>query len=168
MSATTVSGGRDKAKHGLDDAALHDREKDEEKTSRRTKLYIVGGSLLTLIVLGLAIWGLYSLGTSDQSALERLRDIAVIFIVLLFALTVVLLAGIVAALVYLTFQLKDRVIPMLEEATATAKRVRGTAEFVTEEAVKPVLAVAGAYAKVRAMTRVATGRSKKPPKGTFT
>lgn len=131
--------------------------------SSRTKWYAIGGGAGALLLLGLLIWGLYVLGDDDQSGLERFRDVAVIFIVLLFGLTVVLLAAIVAALGYLTFQVKDRVIPLLEELAATARRVRGTTEFMTEEAVKPIIGVAGTYAKIRAMKKTVTGRSKKPP-----
>lgn len=131
---------------------------DGEAGGSKTKLYLIGGALGALLVLALVVWGLYSLGGPEQSALERLRDIAVIFVVLLFLLTVVLLAGIVAALVYLVFQIKDRVIPLLEEATGTVRRVRGTAEFVTEEAVKPILSVAGQYARMRAMMRTVAGK----------
>ena len=125
----------------------------------KTKWYAIGAALGTLIVLGLIIWGLYSLGDSDQSALERLRDIAVIFVVLLFLLTVLLLAAIAGALGYLVLQIRNRIIPLLEEFTGTAKRIRGTAEFVTEEAVKPILTVAGAYAKMRATMKTVTGRN---------
>lgn len=131
--------------------------------SNKTKWYAIGGGVGTLVLLGLIIWGLYVLGDNDQSALERFRDIAIIFIVLLSGLTVVLLAAIVAALGYLTFQVKDRVIPMLEELTGTVKRLRGTTEFMTEEAVKPLIGVAGTYAKIRAMKNTVTGRSTKPP-----
>jgi hypothetical protein len=131
--------------------------------SSKTKWYAIGGGVGALVLLALLVWGLYSLGNGDQSALERFRDIAVIFIVLLFAITVILLAAIVAALGYLTWQIKARVIPMLEQLTSTMERVRGTTEFVTEEAVKPILGVAGTYAKIRAMTKTVTGRSTKPP-----
>jgi hypothetical protein len=131
--------------------------------SKKTKWYAIGGGVGALVLLGLLVWGLYVLGDRDQSALERFRDIAVVFIVLLFAITVILLAAIVAALGYLTLQVKDRVIPLLEEATGTVKRMRGTAEFMTEEAVKPIIGAAGRYAKIRAMTKTVTGRSKKPP-----
>ena len=131
--------------------------------SNKTKWYAIGGGVGALALLGLLIWGLYVLGNDDESALERFRDIAVILIVLLFSITVILLAAIVAALGYLTFQIKDRVIPLLEETTGTVKRMRGTAEFMTEEAVKPIIGVAGKYAKMRAMTKVVTGRTKKPP-----
>jgi len=122
------------------------------------------GSAGTLLVLGLIIWGLYVLGDADQSALERLRDIAVIFVVLLFLLVVVILAGIAAALAFLVLQIKDRVIPLLEEMTGTVKRVRGTAEFMTEEAVKPIMSVVSTYAKMRAMTRTVTGKDTKGKK----
>ena len=126
----------------------------------RTKLYAILGSVGTLIVLVLIIWGLYSLGGADQSALERFRDIAIIFIVLLTLIIVVLLAGITAALVFLVFQLKDRVIPLLEELTATAKQVRGTTTFVTEEAVKPIVSAASTVARLRAMAKTATDRKR--------
>ena len=124
----------------------------------RWKLWALLGGLGTLLVFVLIIWGLYSLGDEDQSPLERFRDIAIIFIVLLSLVTVVLLAGITAALVFLVLQIKDRVIPILEELNGTAKRVRGTTAFVTEEAVKPIVTVASAYARIRAMTRTVVGK----------
>ena len=124
----------------------------------RWKLWALLGGLGTLVVLGLIVWGLYVLGDEDQSALERLRDIAVIFIILLFALVVVLLAGITAALVFLVFQIKDRLIPVLEELNGTAQRLRGTAEFVSEEAVKPIVTIASTYARIRAMTKTVVGK----------
>src|SRR4051794_21195739 len=100
----------------------------------KTKWYAVGGTVLAILIFGLAILGLYSLGGDDQSSLEKLRDVSIIFIVFLSLVTVILLAGITAALVFLTFQIKDRVIPLLEEVTGTAQRIRGTTEFMTEEA----------------------------------
>ena len=126
----------------------------------KAKLYAILGSAGALILFGLIVWGLFVLGGEDQSALERFRDIAIIFIVLLFAVVVILLAGITAALVFLTIQLKDRVIPLLEELTGTAKQVRGTAQFMTEEAVKPIIAVAGGLARFRSMTRSVTNRKR--------
>ena len=129
----------------------------EQDGGSRWKLWGLLGGIGTLIVVGLIIFGLYQLGDDDQSALERLRDIAVIFIVLLFLLVVVLLAAITAALAYLVFQIKDRVIPLMEELTGTARRLRGTASFVSEEAVKPIVTVASNYAKARAMLRTVRG-----------
>ena len=61
-------------------------------------------------------------------------------------------------------QIKDRVIPLLEEATGTVKRVRGTTNFITEEAVRPLINVASGYSRMRRMRNVVTGKTKKPPK----
>ena len=131
-------------------------------SSIKSKGLIAGiGTLVIFIVLVVV---LYLLGDSDQSALERLRDIAIIFIVLASTISVVLLAAITAALIFLAIQIKDRVIPLLEEATGTVKRVRGTTNFVTEEAIKPILNVAGSYSRLRTMTKTVTGKRKKPPK----
>lgn len=138
------------------------RDADIGRGGGRWKLWALIGGLGTLLALALIIWGLYALGDSDQSTLERFRDIAVIFIVLLFLIVVVLLAAIVATLGYLVFQIKDRVIPLLEELAGTARRVRGTANFMTEEAVKPIVTVAGTFAKVRDMGRTVAGKQRKP------
>lgn len=124
---------------------------------------ILAGVVALLIFIGIIV-GLYLLGGPDESALERLRDIAIIFIVLLGAVTVVLLAGITVALVLLFIELKDRALPILDETAGTLNRVRGTANFVSEEAVKPIMTAAGKVSKVRAMSRVITGKQKAPPK----
>ena len=52
--------------------------------------------------------GLYTLGDDDQSSLERLRDIAVIYIVMISLILSILLAATTAALIYLVMQIKDR------------------------------------------------------------
>lgn len=123
---------------------------------------IIGG-VGTLIVFVLIIVGLYLLGGDDQSALEKLRDIAVIFVVLSSLITVILLAAVTGALIFLVVQVKGKVIPLLEEVTGTAKTVRNTASFVSEETVRPIVGVAGWFAKNRQFTRVVTGKTKKIP-----
>lgn len=121
-------------------------------------------ALLTILVIGLVIvgigYGLFQLGGADQAPLERIRDIVIIFLSFQLLLVTVALAGIAAALVFLIIVLKDQVIPLLHELTETAKRLRGTTEFMTEEAVKPIITAAGQLAKVRAMTRAVTGKDR--------
>jgi hypothetical protein len=122
---------------------------------------ILGGvaALLIFVLIGV---GLFLLGSDDQSALEKLRDIALIFIVLSTVLIVILLAAITVALAFLVFQIKDRVIPLLEEATGTVKRIRGTTNFMTEEAVKPLINVVGSFRKYRSYSKTVAGKAKKP------
>jgi hypothetical protein len=130
--------------------------------SARNKGILAG--VVTLLVFVLIVVGLYMLGGDDQSALERLRDISIIFIVLLSFISVVLLAAITVALILLFIQLKDRAVPILDETTGTLNRIRNTTNFMTEEAVKPIVTIAGKYSRVRAMSKVVTGKQKKPPK----
>lgn len=122
-------------------------------------------ALLTILVIGLVIagigYGLYQLGGADQAPLERIRDIVIIFLSFQLLLVTIVLAGIAAALVFLILVLKDQVIPLLHELTETVRRLRGTTEFMTEEAVKPIITAAGQAAKVRAMVRAATGKDRK-------
>ena len=140
-------------------------------------------ALLLFVLIGV---GLFVLGDDRQSALQKLRDIAIIFIVLAMVLNVILLAAVTAALAFAAMQLKDRIIPlvddararivpmlddvrtrlgpMLDDLTGTVKRVRGTTNFISEEAVKPIISVAGTYSKLRTMTKTVSGKRKKPPK----
>jgi uncharacterized membrane protein len=87
--------------------------------------------IAVLIVVGIS-YGLYQLGGADQSALERVRDIAVIFLVFQLLLVTIILGGIAAGLVFLIVVLKDQIIPLLSELTETVRRLRGTTEFMTE------------------------------------
>jgi hypothetical protein len=123
-----------------------------------------GIAVLVLFIVVTVV--LYLLGGDDQSALERLRDIAVIFIVLMSLVLVVLLAAITAALAVLIIQIKDRVIPLLEEAkggmnqvTGTATRIKNTTDFITEEAVRPLMTITGQFSRLRTMRNTVTGKN---------
>ncbi len=136
-------------------------EDERSEKGSRTKLYAILAGLAMLVLTILLTIGLYALGDSSQSALERLRDIAVIYIVLMCLILVILMAAVTAALIYLILQIKSQVIPMLQELTGTINRVRGTTEFITDEAVKPVISAAGKVAQWKAMLKVVTGRGLK-------
>lgn len=133
-------------------------QQEQEEPGSRTKLYAVLGGTAMLLLFVILTAALYMLGDDDQSALERLRDIAVIYIVLSSIIMIVLMAAGTAALIYLVLQIRNQVIPLLQEATATVNRVRGTTEFMTEEAVKPIITAAGKVAQWKAMIRVISGR----------
>jgi oligo-1,6-glucosidase len=133
------------------------------------KTGIVAGIAAVILFVGIIV-GLYMLGGDHQSALEKLRDIAIIFSQLLMLVTVILLAAITAALVWLIMKIKDQVMPILDEGLGilrefkgTATRVKNTTNFVTEEAARPIVAAAGQVAKVRAMSRFVTGKTHKVP-----
>lgn len=141
--------------------SMEDRLLGETAEQRHISLYfIIGGTIVVLLFIALTAF-LYLLGGEDQSALERLMNIAVIYIVFLSSLIVLLLAAATIAFVFLTLALRDKALPAMDELTATLKQVRGTTEFMSEEAVKPVIQAAGKAAQVSAAFRVFRNASKR-------
>jgi hypothetical protein len=123
------------------------------------KWAIIGGIIAVVVlalIIGLLYWG------DEGPVTVRLRNISIVFISLFSVITTILMGALVGAVVWLVFTLRDKVVPLLETLTATATRVKGTTEFISEEAVSPVIQAAGAFAKFRAVTRVATGGKKRP------
>jgi hypothetical protein len=116
--------------------------------------------VLLVIFIGLGVI-LYLLGGSNQSALERLMNISVIFLSLSMILVVVLLGALVGIAIWISLLLKDRAIPLLEQLTGTVVRVRGTTEFVGEEVAGPIISFYSRVAGVRALVKTVTGRGRR-------
>ena len=89
-------------------------EGTEANTGRWKWWALLAVLIVALILVGLAYW-LYQLGGADQSPLERVRDIAVIFLSFQLMLATLSLIGIAAGLVFLIMVLKDQVIPLLTD-----------------------------------------------------
>uniref|UniRef100_A0A831T9R2 Uncharacterized protein n=1 Tax=Thermorudis peleae TaxID=1382356 RepID=A0A831T9R2_9BACT len=123
---------------------------------RRGWVILIVVGLLALFI-GLFIL-LYVLGGPEQSALERVRDIAVIFLALAMVLVVLLLGVLVGVGIWLGLLIKDRLIPLLEVATQTAVRARGTVEFVGESVARPIIRTYGRIAAVRALVQTVSRR----------
>ncbi len=140
---------------------LESRLMGETEEQKHTTLYfILGGTVVLLLFIALTGF-LFYLGGDDQSSLERLMNIAVIYIVFLSAGIVILLAAATIAFVFLTLQIRDKALPAMDELTSTLKGLRGTTEFMSEEAVKPVIQAAGKAAQVGAALRVFRNASKR-------
>jgi hypothetical protein len=129
---------------------------------RKGWLWVILGGVAVLLI-GLIV-GLYLLGGDHQSPLERLRDISLVFITIGIVLFILLMAALVGAVVWLVLLLKDKIIPLLEELTATARRVHGTTNFVSEEVAKPVISTYSSFAGLRAMIKTVT-KGVNPKKG---
>lgn len=123
------------------------------------KWAIIGGSIAVVLLIVIIV--LLYLGDAGPIT-ARLRDISIIFFSLLGILGVILLAALVGAVLWLVFTVKDKVVPLLETLTETASRLKGTTEFMTEQAVQPVIRVAGTVARMRAVTKTVTGGKRRP------
>ncbi len=135
---------------------------------------VILGIVLVLVLLGAAIVGLYYGGGSDQSFLERSRDIVIVLYGLLMVDVALLLAVLVGALAYLIIVVQRKLVPIMEKVVdlqekavsmqestlETLHRVKGTTDFVTEEVAAPIISVYGTFAKGRMMMKTVTGRDK--------
>lgn len=123
------------------------------------KWAIIGGIIAVVVlalIIGLLYWG------DEGPVTARLRDISIVFISLFAVIATILLAAIVGALLWLVLTIRDKVVPLLENLSASAARLKGTTDFLTEQAVSPVIQAAGTFAKIRAATRTATGGKSRP------
>ena len=119
-------------------------------------------SVIGLVVLFVALSVvLYLLGGSDQSALERIMEITIIFLGLSAVLVVLLMGALVGIIVWFALRIKDGAIPLFEQITETITRIRGTTEFIGEEAAKPVISFYSRVAGIRALIKTVAGRDKK-------
>jgi hypothetical protein len=122
-------------------------------------------SVIGLIVLFVVLFVvLYLLGGSDQSALERIMNIAVIFLALSAVLVVLLMGAILGIIVWFALRIKDGAMPVFAQVTETIARIRGTSEFIGEEAVKPIISFSSRVAGVRALVKTVTAKPKKKKK----
>lgn len=113
--------------------------------------------VVVAIVVGLTV-GLYYLGDEDASALEKFRDIMIVYLGFLWVIVILLLATLVGVLVWVALMIKDKVIPLLETTREAVTRVKGTAEFMSEEISSPVISFYGKVARVRTMAKTFTGK----------
>ncbi len=102
---------------------------------RRVRLAILGGILFALVLFGLAVYGLLLPSTPT----ERIRDI---FIIILALESLVIGATLVILLIQLAILinlLQNEVRPILQATQETVNNLRGTAEFLGENVVEPVI-----------------------------
>jgi hypothetical protein len=112
--------------------------------------------LLALVVIVAGIAALASL-----FPLQGVRDIAIVVLAALWVLNGIVLLMSVLVLTWVVLVIKDGVVPVLEKATSTLDTVQGTAQFLGESVVNPVVKAASAAAWIRgAMLRI-VGRKRR-------
>ena len=126
------------------------------------KVVFVILAILALAILALPLVLLFT-AENLPSWLVGVRDVALIYGSLFMCLGGIAIFAMAGAIAFLAFTLRDHVVPALQKVDDTAKTVRGTATFVSESVVAPIIKVAGAAAGARAM--VQTLMRREPPKG---
>ena len=95
--------------------------------------------------------------------LVAVRDTSIIYATMFMCVGAILFIVMTALIGFIAFMIRDHIVPALQKVDDTAKTVRGTATFVSESVVAPIIKVAGAAAGTRAM--VQTLMRQRPPKG---
>jgi hypothetical protein len=127
--------------------------------------WIFGGlaAVLVLVALLLPIFLLFSQPLPGNNWLIAVRDASIIYATMFMCVGAILFIAMTGLLALIAFMIRDHIVPALEKVDDTAKTVRGTATFVSESVVAPIIKVAGAAAGARAV--VQTLMRQKPPKG---
>jgi hypothetical protein len=117
----------------------------KRETERQQRNVIIGVSVVLLLILAGMIWAVFKLMSpaTPVETVTRLRDVFLIVMALLslfigFALVVLIIQ--VTSLINL---LQNEVRPILQATTETVNNLRGTAEFLGENVVQPVIKLNG-------------------------
>ncbi len=106
---------------------------------KRLMVGVIAGAVVALALLGLAIYFLLQPATPT----DRIRDIFIIVVALESLVIGVALIVLIVQLASLINLLQNEVRPILKATSDTVNNLRGTAEFLGENVVEPVVQLNG-------------------------
>ena len=119
------------------------------------KIGIILGVVVIVIVISALFYGLMT----HPAFTAGLRDVAIIVLALVTMITSVLLAILLFQLQSLIVLLRDEIQPILQSINQTTGTVRGTATFVSDSVVSPMLCVAACVSGVQKALKTLFGGS---------
>ena len=114
-------------------------QNERDAKMKRTMVGITIGAVVLLVLLGLAIYFLLQPGTPT----DKIRDIFIIVVALESLVIGVALVVLIVQLASLINLLQNEVRPILKATTDTVNNLRGTAEFLGDNVVEPVIKLNG-------------------------
>jgi len=106
---------------------------------KRTMIAVIVGAVILLALLGVAIYFLLQPATPT----DKIRDVFIIVVALESLVIGVALIVLVVQLASLINLLQNEVRPILKATNDTVNNLRGTAEFLGENVVEPVIKLNG-------------------------
>ena len=122
-------------------------QSDQEKQMKRTMTIIGIVAVVLLLLLGVAIFFLLQPATPT----DKIRDVFIIVVALESLVIGVALIVLVVQLASLINLLQNEVRPILKATNDTVNNLRGTAEFLGENVVEPVVKLNGYLAGLTRM-----------------
>src|SRR5437870_4957191 len=126
-------------------------------------VFIILAVILVLAAILLPIVLLLTQPLPDNNWLIGVRDASVIYVAMFLCVGAILFIVMTGLLALIAFAIRDHIVPAIEKVDDTAKTVRGTATFVSESVVSPIIKVAGAAAGARAMVQTLARRNSPKP-----
>jgi hypothetical protein len=114
-------------------------QREQERQTKRTMIAIVIGGVILLVLLGVAIYFLLQPATPT----DKIRDVFIIVVALESLVIGVALIVLIVQLASLINLLQNEVKPILHATSETVNNLRGTAEFLGENVVEPVIKMNG-------------------------
>jgi hypothetical protein len=118
---------------------------EQERQMRTIMVAVIAGVVVILVGLGFAIYALLQPGTPT----DRIRDIFIIVVAFESLVIGVALIVLLIQLASLINLLQNEVRPILRSADETINTLRGTAEFLGESVVEPVIKLNGYLASIQ-------------------
>jgi ABC-type Fe3+ transport system permease subunit len=120
-------------------------QKSQERQMKTIMGAVIAAAVVILIGLGFAVFALLQPGTPT----ERIRDIFIIIVALESLVIGVALVILLIQLASLINLLQNEVRPILQATNETINTLRGTAEFLGESVVEPVIKLNGYLASIQ-------------------
>lgn len=117
-------------------------------SQRQTRTVVAAAVIVVILLLAILIFTVYSLLQPDAPA-ERWRDIFIILVSLESLVIGVALVVLLIQLASLINLLQNEVRPILYATSETVNTLRGTAQFLGESVVEPVIKLNGYLASIR-------------------
>lgn len=121
--------------------------REAERKQKLILTSIVAGIVLILLLLGVAIFFLMQ----PSAPTDKIRDVFIIVVALESLVIGVAMIVLIVQLASLINLLQNEVKPILQATTETVNALRGTAEFLGENVVEPVIKLNGYLAGLRRM-----------------
>ncbi len=114
---------------------------DQEQKKKQTTIIVVA-VIIALAILALIIWAIITL-MQPGTPTDRIRDIFIIVVALESFVIGIALIVLIVQLASLINLLQNEVRPILTATSETVNNLRGTAEFLGENVVEPVIKLNG-------------------------
>ncbi|MBL8063933.1 MAG: hypothetical protein JNK32_12970 [Anaerolineales bacterium] len=117
---------------------------------RQRKQLIAGGIAITVVIVAILAVAIYFL-LQPETPTDKIRDVFIIVVALETLVIGVALVVLVVQLASLINLLQNEVRPILHATSETVNTLRGTAEFLGENVVEPVIKLNGYLAAMKRM-----------------